>query len=86
LTCGKHREIAKRFISPTSILTEGNAPIPGPTSEVSSQKARELKIVVILNLLEREGGGTYDSSPVIDADGKAIGKTRMVHILEERSL
>jgi len=56
--------------------------IPGPTTEIFSQKAKELKIVIILNLFEREEDKTYDSSPVINADGKILGKTRMIHIIE----
>ena len=57
-------------------------PIPGPTTELFSQKAKEFGVVVILNLFERDNERTYDSSPVIDADGKILGKTRMIHILE----
>ncbi|MFQ6084437.1 MAG: nitrilase-related carbon-nitrogen hydrolase [Candidatus Aminicenantia bacterium] len=57
-------------------------PIPGPTTELFSQKAKELEVVIILNLFEREGNRTYDSSPVINADGKIIGKTRMIHITD----
>jgi len=44
--------------------------------------ARELGIVVVLNLFERDGDRTYDSSPVIDTDGEVLGVTRMVHITE----
>ncbi len=54
--------------------------IPGPTTEKFQQLAQEYKIVTILNLFEKEGEFTYDTSPVIDADGTLLGKTRMVHI------
>jgi len=57
-------------------------PIPGPTTEKFSQLAKEYGVVVVLNLFEKEGENTYDSSPVIDADGALIGVTRMVHIME----
>ena len=57
-------------------------PIPGPTTEIFSQKAKQFNIVIVLNIFEREGDKTYDSSPVIDADGEIVGKTRMVHIVE----
>ena len=57
-------------------------PVPGPTTEVFMEKARELGVVVILNLFEREGDDTFDTSPVIDADGSLVGKTRMVHVIE----
>jgi len=57
-------------------------PVPGPTTELFSQKAKELGVVIVLNLFEREGERTYDTSPVINADGEIIGKTRMIHIIE----
>lgn len=57
-------------------------PIPGPTTEIFSALAKELGLVVVLNLFERDGEHTYDSSPVIDADGTIVGKTRMVHVIE----
>ncbi len=56
--------------------------IPGPTTERFSKMAREYGVVVVLNLFEREGERTYDSSPVIDADGTLLGVTRMIHIME----
>lgn len=57
-------------------------PLDGPTVRAFQQKARELGMVVIINLYEREGHNTFDSSPVIDADGTLLGKTRMIHITE----
>lgn len=56
--------------------------VPGPTTELFSVLARETGTVAVLNLFERDGGKTYDSSPVIDADGSLLGVTRMVHIME----
>jgi predicted amidohydrolase len=56
--------------------------VPGPTVDAFAAAARELGVVVVLNLFEREGGHTYDCSPVIDADGRLLGRTRMVHITE----
>lgn len=57
-------------------------PIPGPTTELFSALARETGTVAVLNLFERDGDRTFDSSPVIDADGRLLGVTRMVHIME----
>ncbi len=57
-------------------------PIPGPTTEMFAQKAKDRRVVFVLNLFERHEDKTYDSSPVIDADGKILGITRMVHITE----
>ena len=56
--------------------------IPGPTTELFQRKAKELGLVVVLNLYERDGAQAYDSSPVIDADGSLLGRTRMVHITD----
>jgi N-carbamoylputrescine amidase len=57
-------------------------PIPGPTTDLFCALARETGTVAVLNLFERDGDRTYDSSPVIDADGGLLGVTRMVHIME----
>jgi len=57
-------------------------PIPGPTTEAFSRLAASLGVVIVLNLFEREGERAFDSSPVIDADGKLLGVTRMLHIAE----
>ncbi|MCH8896053.1 MAG: carbon-nitrogen hydrolase family protein [Proteobacteria bacterium] len=54
--------------------------IPGPTTDVFTALARELEVVIVLNFLEMDGGKTFDSSPVIDADGAILGSTRMVHV------
>ena len=54
--------------------------IPGPTTEAFAARAARLGVAVVLNLFERDGGRTYDSSPVIDFDGKILGNTRMVHV------
>jgi len=57
-------------------------PVPGPTIRALAAKARELGVVVVANLYEREGSDCYDCSPVIDADGTLLGSTRMLHITE----
>jgi N-carbamoylputrescine amidase len=57
-------------------------PVPGPTTEMFAELAANLGVVVVLNLFERDGDNTYDTSPVIDADGSLLGKTRMVHITD----
>jgi len=46
------------------------------------EKARQHEMVVILNMYEKDGNRNYDSSPVIDADGRLLGVTRMTHITE----
>src|SRR5215210_7912354 len=51
-------------------------PLDGPTVTTFRRKARELGIVTLINLFERDGANTFDSSPVIDADGSLLGVTR----------
>lgn len=57
-------------------------PIPGPATESVADIAEEFGVVVIFNMLERDGDQTYNASPVIDADGTLLGCTRMMHITE----
>ena len=57
-------------------------PIPGPMIRKFSELAKKHEIVTILNFFEKKGEQTFDSSPVIDADGSLLGVTRMVHIIE----
>lgn len=56
--------------------------IPGRTTDIFAELAKKWQIVVILNLYEKDENKTYDSTPVIDADGSLLGVTRMVHIFE----
>ena len=57
-------------------------PVPGPLTDAFADAARRHGMVVVLNLYERDGGHAYDCSPVIDADGRLLGRTRMIHITE----
>ncbi len=56
--------------------------IPGKTTDIFTNLAKELGVVIILNLYEKENDETYDSSPVINTNGKILGTTRMVHITD----
>jgi predicted amidohydrolase len=62
--------------------TERAEPIPGRTTQLFSELAREYGVVTVLNLFEKEGAKTFDASPVIDTDGSLLGITRMAHIME----
>ena len=57
-------------------------PVPGPMTEAFAARARRHGMVIVLNLYERDGSHAYDCSPVIDADGRLLGRTRMIHITE----
>jgi beta-ureidopropionase len=56
--------------------------IPGPTTEIFRKLAARYRVVTVLNLFEKKSGRTYDASPVIDADGRLLGVTRMMHIMD----
>jgi N-carbamoylputrescine amidase len=56
--------------------------VPGPVTEAFAKRAAELGVVVVLNLYERDRDHCFDCSPVIDADGSLLGRTRMVHITD----
>lgn len=56
--------------------------IPGPTTKIFCDLAKEFGIIIIINLYEKDGEKTFDSSPVIDVDGKILGVTRMFHITD----
>ena len=79
-------ELAFERFYPQSPATPASAAlaetIPGPITDAFSALAAELGVVFVLNLFEREGERTFDSSPVIDADGRLLGTTRMLHITE----
>lgn len=69
-------------VKATDELLAHAEPIPGPTTDAFAELARKHQLVIILNLFERVGDKTFDSSPVIDADGSILGITRMVHIAD----
>jgi beta-ureidopropionase len=56
--------------------------VPGPLTDRFTRAAKDLGVVVILNLYERDGDRAFDCSPVIDADGTLLGRTRMIHITD----
>src|SRR5689334_1880171 len=79
-------ELAFELFHPQRPATSGALnlaePIPGPLTDSVARKARELGVVTILNLFERDGDRAFDCSPVIDADGSLVGRTRMIHITD----
>jgi N-carbamoylputrescine amidase len=58
--------------------------IPGPTTVLFSELARELNIVLVASLFEKRAAGIYHNTiAVIDADGKYLGKYRKHHIPDD---
>lgn len=59
-------------------------PIPGPTSEALSQAAARHGVVVVGSLFERRAPGIYHNTAVVfDADGRAAGMYRKMHIPDD---
>ena len=59
-------------------------PIPGPTTDRMQTIARELAVVIIVPIFERQGSGVYrNSAAVIDADGTMLGIYRKMHIPDD---
>jgi len=59
-------------------------PIPGPTTDAMQRLARELAIVIVVPLFERQAAGIYrNSAAVIDADGSLLGVYRKMHIPDD---
>jgi N-carbamoylputrescine amidase len=59
-------------------------PIPGSTTEVMQKLARDLAVVLIVPLFERQAPGVYrNSAAVIDADGSLLGTYWKMHIPDD---
>lgn len=58
--------------------------IPGPSTEVLGQLAKELGIVIVASLFEKRAEGLYhNTTAVLDADGSYLGKYRKMHIPDD---
>lgn len=59
-------------------------PIPGPSTLVMQELARELEVVLVASLFEERTRGLYHNTAiVIDADGSFLGKYRKMHIPDD---
>ena len=59
-------------------------PIPGMTSDLLSQLAREYQVVLIASLFEKRGPGIYHNTTIVfDSDGSIAGLFRKMHIPED---
>jgi N-carbamoylputrescine amidase len=59
-------------------------PIPGPTTQVMQELARELDVVLVVPLFERQASGVYrNSAAIVDADGSLLGVYRKMHIPDD---
>jgi N-carbamoylputrescine amidase len=59
-------------------------PIPGPSTESLGALAKELNVVIVASLFEKRAEGIYhNTTAVLDADGKYLGKYRKMHIPDD---
>ncbi len=55
--------------------------VPGPTTARLAAIAKELEVVLVVPIFEKQGAGVYrNSAVVIDADGALLGVYRKMHI------
>jgi N-carbamoylputrescine amidase len=59
-------------------------PIPGPTTAILSDVAKELGIVIVSTIFEKRTPGLYHNTAVVfDKDGSIAGKYRKMHIPDD---
>jgi N-carbamoylputrescine amidase len=59
-------------------------PIPGPTTDALAKIAKELAVVLIVPIFEKQAKGVYrNSAAIIDADGTLLGVYRKMHIPDD---
>jgi N-carbamoylputrescine amidase len=58
--------------------------IPGPTTDILSDVAKEFGVVLVTSLFERRAPGLYHNTAVVfDRDGSIAGKYRKMHIPDD---
>lgn len=58
--------------------------IPGPTTQVLGELAKQLQIVIVSSLFEKRAPGVYhNTAAVLDRDGSIAGKYRKMHIPDD---
>ena len=58
--------------------------IPGPSTDILSATAAALGVVIIASLFEKRAQGIYHNTTVVlDADGRYLGKYRKMHIPDD---
>jgi N-carbamoylputrescine amidase len=81
-----YAELGLSYFLPQNPATSESAAkaekVPGPVIEKFQKLAAQYGVVTVLNVFEKAGDKTYDSSPVIDGDGKLLGVTRMAHVMD----
>ena len=59
-------------------------PIPGPTTGLLGELAKELQVVIVASLFEKRAAGLYHNTAVVlERDGKLAGRYRKMHIPDD---
>lgn len=59
-------------------------PIPGPSTQIFGELARQYGVVIVTSLFERRAPGLYhNTAVVIERDGTIAGKYRKMHIPDD---
>jgi len=59
-------------------------PIPGPTSNIFAEAARNYQVVLVTSLFEKRAAGLYHNTAVVfEKDGSIAGKYRKMHIPDD---
>ncbi|MBL6951027.1 MAG: carbon-nitrogen hydrolase family protein [Alphaproteobacteria bacterium] len=57
-------------------------PIPGPTTDLLAEKARQYGMYIVGSMYERHGNQHYNSSPLISPEGEILGKYWKTHLFD----
>ena len=58
--------------------------IPGPTTKILGELAKELQVVIVASLFEKRAAGLYHNTAVVlEKDGSIAGKYRKMHIPDD---
>ena len=64
--------------APHLLLMERAPTVPGPVTDAVSAAARELGLVTVLGINERDHGSLYNTQLIFDADGRLLLKRRKI--------
>ena len=56
--------------------------VPGPTTDLLAEKAKKYGMYVVGSLYEQSGNLFYNSSPLIDPEGRIVGKYWKTHLFD----
>ena len=61
-------------------VRQKSQPVPGPFTQMLSDKARTHRTYIVGSLLEADAGAVYNTAVLVDRLGRLVGKARKVHL------